>query len=104
MSAAQDLLQKRLVGTFFRGYKDTNAPLVCEDGFRISVQASASHRCEPRKDYGPYTEVELGYPSAIDEDIMKYAEDASNPTKTVYSYVPIEVVLKMLEKHGWLGG
>lgn len=46
-----------------------------------------------------YEEVELGYPSNEDELINDYAED-DDYTGTVYGYVPIEVVEKLIEKHG----
>lgn len=74
--------------------------LFCNDGFSISVQASKFHYCSPRLDGAQdYEKVELGYPSNEDELINDYAED-DNYTRTVYSYVPIEVVEKLIEKHG----
>ena len=74
--------------------------LVCNDGFSISVQASKFHYCSPRLDGAQdYEKVELGYPSNEDELINDYAED-DNYTRTVYRYVPIEVVEKLIEKHG----
>ena len=42
----------------------------------------------------------LGYPSSEDELINEYAEDCMDYTKTVYGYVPIEIVEKLIEKHG----
>lgn len=72
----------------------------CVDGFSISVQASYLHYCTPRKNKAwPYREVELGYPSRLDELIDDYAEDPGS-TKTVYGYVPIEVVNQLIDKHG----
>ena len=50
------------------------------------------HCCE-------FESVELGFPSQYDELIEEYAEDCDY-TRTVYGYVPIEVVEKLLEKHG----
>lgn len=74
--------------------------LLCNDGFSISVQASKFHYCIPRLDGAQdYETVELGYPSHEDELINDYAED-DDYTKTVYGYVPIEVVEKLIEKHG----
>lgn len=74
--------------------------LLCNDGFSISVQASKFHYCRPRLDGAQdYEEVELGYPSNEDELINDYAED-DDYTRTVYGYVPIEVVEKLIEKHG----
>ena len=75
-------------------------PLTCKDGFVVSVQASSAHYSSPRDDGGPYHCFELGYPSAADDLISEYAENAEKPTDTVYGYVPLAVVLALLEKHG----
>ena len=72
----------------------------CADGFSVSVQASQYHYCRPRIDSAEkYEEVELGYPSAADDLITDYAED-NTYTDTVYGYVPVEIVDKLIEKHG----
>lgn len=72
----------------------------CADGFSVSVQASQFHYCRPRIDNaGKYNAVELGYPSAADDLITDYAEDVTY-TDTVYGYVPVEIVDKLIEKHG----
>ena len=74
--------------------------LFCNDGFSISVQASSFHYCRPQLDgVQNYESVELGFPSKEDELINDYAED-DNYTETVYGYVPIEVVERLIEKHG----
>jgi hypothetical protein len=31
---------------------------------------------------------------------MPYAEDAERPADTVYGYVPYEVVMEVIQKHG----
>ncbi len=77
----------------------------CADGFTISIQASAAHYCKPSQaENQPYESLELGYPSKREPMIMQYAEDNRRPTRTVYGYVPWEVVEKMLEKHGGIVG
>ena len=90
--------------TYKNGDEDTFRPrprVRCADGFSISVQANKYTYCIPRITYpGEYTKVELGYPSEPDELIEEYAEDWDDLTDTVYGYVPIEVVDKLLEKHG----
>ena len=81
---------------------------VCADGFGVSIQASNCHYCEPRisqypgNDFTPYETVELGYPSEADEDLLPYQEcpDREDPTESVYGYVPVSVVDKVIEKHG----
>ena len=75
--------------------------ICCKDGFSISVQGGTEyHYCTPRKHCNQYIEVELGFPSAADPLLEDYAEDPSDPTGTVYGYVPIEVVENLVEKHG----
>lgn len=78
---------------------------VCKDGFSVSIQANETAYCNPRSNSGPYTSVELGYPNQYDPLIEPYAEDPENPTMTVYGWVPSEIVLEMLLKHGgWVDG
>lgn len=73
----------------------------CRDGFEISVQASAIHYCIPRKDNAKfYEKVELEFPNLKDDLIIEYAETPDKPTETVYSFVPIELVEKLIQKHG----
>lgn len=80
---------------------ETRPRVICADGFEISIQASSSHYCEPRDNYAEkYESVELGLPNGKEDLIMDYSEDPDYPTGTVYAYVPVEVVDKMLEKHG----
>lgn len=66
----------------------------------MSVQAGEGMYCEPRSDTGPYTEVEVGYPSESDPLLLPFAEDKSAPTETVYGWVPKSVVLAVVAKHG----
>jgi len=72
----------------------------CSDGFKVSIQASECHYCKPRDNTGPYHMFELGYPSQQDDLILRYAEEPSSPTETVYAYVPVEIIDAMLAKHG----
>jgi hypothetical protein len=72
----------------------------CKDGFGVSIQASKTTYCEPRNDLGPYTAVELGFPSASEPLIIGYAEDKDSPTETIYGWVPVGVVKALLIKHG----
>jgi hypothetical protein len=73
----------------------------CADGFKMSVQASRTHYCQPREDYGRWYLVEVGYPSARVEAFMEYMDGADSvPTDTVYGYVPIEVVAQAIIDHG----
>ena len=60
--------------------------------YKLSVQASSSHYCSPRKDLQDvYEDVEIGFPNFnfSKEFISKYAEDGKHPQDTVYGYVPM---------------
>ena len=80
--------------------------IVCEDGFTMSVQVGYSLYSEPKKVAKRYSAVEIGYPSEPEELIKEYAEfapfdeDTTDYTDTVYPYVPVSVVDKVLKKHG----
>lgn len=65
----------------------------CKDGFSISIQQSGFHYCD-------YNSVELGFPNHKEPLIMQYAEDSSKPTKTVYGWVPLDVIDAVVAKHG----
>ena len=81
--------------------------IVCVDGFTMSVQVGHSLYSEPKKVAKKYSAVEIGYPSDHEPLIEKWAEftpfeDDEEPdyTDTVYPYVPVKVVNKVLKKHG----
>ncbi len=72
------------------------------NGGDISVQASSYHYSMPRDDQGPYTHIELGYPSQgtkIPDSLLGYAESDSI-YKTVYPYVPSSVVKELIDANG----
>lgn len=73
--------------------------IFCKDGFNVSVQGSAGHYCQPRYDVKEYSSLELGFPSEKEILINQYAENVENPTETVYGYVPIDVIEKVIKKH-----
>ena len=74
--------------------------VVCRDGFRMSVQVGAMLYCTPRSDVGPWTAVEVGYPSQVEPLLWNYAENPWEWTDTVYPYTPVEVVAAVIEVHG----
>ena len=79
---------------------DVRPRIECVDGFSVSVQASKYAYCRPRSNRGPYSHVELGYPSEEVDEWMEYAETSETPTDTVYGWVPVEIVDQVLEEHG----
>jgi hypothetical protein len=75
----------------------------CPDGFCVSVQAGQYLYCSPRHDNGAWYEVELGFPTEKVEAWMPYIDGYdSDPTDTVYGYVPIDLVEAELVRHGWV--
>jgi len=85
-------------------YTDESFPrakrITCADGFSLSVQANYGAYCSPRTNIGPWSKVEVGFPSEKPDLIMQYAEDERRPTDTVYGYVPINLVEQLIEQHG----
>lgn len=101
----KDWLKKSVrIHTYYDGsveIQEKRPRLCCNDGFSISVQASEFHYCDPQLNgVQDYESVELGFPSVEDELINEYAEDCMNYTETVYGYVPMEIVEKLIKKHG----
>ena len=81
--------------------------IICADGFSMSVQVGYSLYSTPKKIAKRYSAVEIGYPSEPEELIKEWAEfvpfdedETPDYTDTVYPYVPVGVVDKVLKKHG----
>jgi len=80
--------------------------IVCTDGFEMSVQVGYSLYSKPKKVAKRYSEVEIGYPSEHEPLIEEYAECFTfeeldiDFTDTIYPYVPVKIVDKVLKKHG----
>lgn len=100
--------------------------ITCKDGFTVSVIAGGGTYCTPKPTFcacyagepkfpsfsdevdceyhGPYWEVEVGFPSARPEpwgEWERYWDDAgSDPTQSVYSFVPIQLVYELIRRHG----
>lgn len=79
-------------------------PVKCRDGFSMSVQASSRNYSHPRDDVGPYSEVEVGFPSHYDIHLQPYAEHPDKPTECVYGWVPEEILRLCIESHGGIVG
>lgn len=74
----------------------------CADWFSMSVQASHGHACEPKitcysTDNFIYKEMEVGFPSDNEELLNEY-----NSGGWIYSYVPVDVINDIIEKHWWI--
>ena len=101
LSLADMLAKMPLIRITKFSHKVMMPRIICEDGTTISVQASALHYAHPRTNRGPYTAVEVGFPSVKPPLTWKqYAEDWENPTDTVYAYIPLELVSFYIASHG----
>ena len=86
-------------------------PVICKDGFKMSVQHSSSHYCSPRIDFAErqgyaegfeFVSYEVAYPSEKEEILLPYAENPECPTGTVYACIPAQIVEQVAEMHGGL--
>ena len=75
-------------------FKLRTPSLICADGFTMSVQASTLHYSKPAADHGPYTHVEVGYPSATVPELAIYRNGG------VHAFVPVGVVDAIVAQHG----
>lgn len=84
---------------FYRGktgleFKLRTPAIVCADGFTLSVQASRLHYSKPATDLGPYTHVEVAYPSGPAPELETYRNGG------IYGFVPVALVDAVLAQHG----
>ena len=84
-------------------------PIICKDGFTMSVQASSHHHCFPKIDNAEeYEDVEVGYLSKHEPLLDKYNEGYGLGDDTyvsdVYCWVPANVVFNVIIKHGGMIG
>lgn len=70
--------------------------IVCADGTTLSVQAGSMLYSTPRSNRGPYSAVEVGFPSSPPPST--WDEYASGPD--IWAYVPIELVHFYIAGHG----
>jgi hypothetical protein len=98
-----------IINEHFRKHRDWPRPAIeCADGFTISVQAHSGAYCAPRiNNYdGNYQSVECGFPNAPVPELAQWKdgdnENRETDTESVYGYVPVPVVLSLIEKHGGL--
>lgn len=78
----------------------------CADGYSVSIQAGtgAGVMCWPHEDTDKFTHVMLNTPSVLDEELLPYRMDLNDDHEIFFFFVPVEVVDKVLEKHGGIVG
>jgi hypothetical protein len=89
-----------LDGYRYKIFRMSAPPIYCADGFKLSVQASHNRCSTPKNLKGPYTYVEVGFPSEVEPLILEWANEKDSPTDTIYPYVPTDVVLAVINNHG----
>ena len=78
-------------------------PLVCRDGFEMSVQASGIHYSSPNNNDGPWDKFECGFPSKPVPELREWKEEVEDDEPDedcVFAYVPWAAVMLTIEKHG----
>lgn len=74
--------------------------VICVNGLRMSLQVGEYLYCTPRSNTGPWSAIEIGFPSREVAAFMPYCEDPERPTDTVYGYVPLHIVAKVIQEAG----
>jgi len=78
-----------------------NKPVICADGFKMSVQANDRGSYSTRDvDTGRYSHVEVGFPNRFEPLLQPWVDDPEKPLDGVYAYVPVERVALVCAKHG----
>ena len=75
--------------------------IVCTDGFKMSVQGNEMTYSIPKKVATEFQAMEIGFPSAQEDLIMEFIDNlGQDPIQSVYGFVPIDRIEKVVEKHG----
>lgn len=75
--------------------------IYCNSGLNFSVQIGDNAYCDPRTwDAEEWDKAEIGFPSEVIPEIMAYVEDADMPLHTVYAYVPVSIIERVIEENG----
>lgn len=107
MDIINEFHKKHRADTLIRDrlYRSPIPAIECNDGFRISVQASDGAYCAPRVTADiEYSKFECGYPSAAVPELQEWKDGDGDDTGTVYGYVPVGVIVALIEKHGGIKG
>ena len=77
-------------------------PIRCMNGLIISVQCTSSHRANRREVYvnSEWATCECGFPNRELQELKEYAEVQEHLLDTVYNYVPVDLVIKILNDNG----
>lgn len=91
-----------------------NVMIQCADGLTMSLQTGAHMYCKPRDSIGPWTAVEIGFPSReldqlwdhplglIEAFLIASGSSEDEPTMKVYAYVPMKLLVDIIIAAGGL--
>ena len=68
---------------------------VCRSGLSMSIQASVCHYCSPRRDGGPWSQVEVGFPTHKLRTLSGYSAGSG-----VYGFVDTAAVNRIIARNG----
>lgn len=74
--------------------------LICRDGFSLSIQGGRHAYSCPREDGVVFSEMEIGFPSGEEILLSDYREGDRLDLDSVFPYVPVEVIIEVIKKHG----
>lgn len=86
-------------------FGETRDHLKCKSGLTMSLQGGSCLYSEP-KDYmaEKFSQVEMGFPSRFLPELIEYADVYEPKTiedySTVYAYVPVEILNKIIHRNG----
>lgn len=77
-----------------------NPRIVLKSGAILSIQASSSHYCLPRKSHGPYSHYEVGNPKGLFPiDLKELSPYEDGEGSGIYAYVPSKILEKIMHRH-----
>jgi hypothetical protein len=74
----------------------------CANGFTMSVQYGSGLYCSQYMTAFPVVPetCEIGFPSRCVKDLEPYREGSDKPTQSVYGWVPLSVIVKIIDANG----
>ena len=70
--------------------------IVCKNGLSFSCQNHFGS-------YANENHFEIGFPSEKIDLLMPYADNSAEPTDDIYPYVPVKLIIKIINNNGGLG-
>ena len=79
----------------------TRPRIELKSGLTMSIQGGKNSYSNPKGNWNTdYTTMEVGFPSEVVQELLQYAKDIDEPLDTVYAYVPVKVLVKIVQDNG----